>query len=181
MSTGSGAVVAAVGGHRPQIAAGVFLAPTAVVAGWVRIGAGSSVWYGSVLRGEDAEVVLGAACNVQDGAILHADPGYPCLLGDRVSLGHRAIVHGARVADDVLVGMGAVVLNGVRIASWSLVAAGAVLRPGLHVPEGVLVAGVPAKVVRATTEEERELIRYTSSAYRRKAELHAEGLRIPPG
>jgi carbonic anhydrase/acetyltransferase-like protein (isoleucine patch superfamily) len=170
------AIVTAVNGHEPDIAADVFLAPTAVVAGWVRIGAASSVWYGSVLRAEDAEVVLGERCNVQDGSILHADPGYPCLLGDRVSLGHRAVVHGAVVADDVLVGMGAVVLNGARIGSWSVVAAGAVLRPGLQVPEGVLVAGVPAKVVRAVTEDERNLIRHTSAAYLLKSAQHRDAL-----
>ena len=170
------ALVTAVNGHEPDIAAGVFLAPTAVVAGWVRIGAGSSVWYGSVLRAEDAEVVLGQRCNVQDGSILHADPGFPCLLGDRVSLGHRAVVHGAVVADDVLVGMGAVVLNGARIGSWSIVAAGAVLRPGLQVPEGVLVAGVPAKVVRAVSEDERNLIRHTAAAYLDKSAQHRDAL-----
>jgi carbonic anhydrase/acetyltransferase-like protein (isoleucine patch superfamily) len=170
------ALVTAVNGHEPDIAADVFLAPTAVVAGWVRIGAASSVWYGSVLRAEDAEVVLGQRCNVQDGSILHADPGYPCVLGDRVSLGHCAVVHGALVADDVLVGMGAVVLNGARIGSWSVVAAGAVLRPGLQVPEGVLVAGVPAKVVRAVSEDERNLIRHTSASYLLKAAQHRDAL-----
>jgi carbonic anhydrase/acetyltransferase-like protein (isoleucine patch superfamily) len=170
------AVVAAVAGHRPDIAPDVFLAPTAVVVGWVRIGAGGSVWYGSVLRAEDAEVSLGAGCNVQDGSVLHADPGFPCVLGDRVSLGHRAVVHGARVADDVLVGMGAVVLNGASIGSWSLVAAGAVLRPGMQVPGGVLVAGVPARVVRPVTDEERALIRHTATAYLRKSAQHREAV-----
>lgn len=170
------ALVTAVNGHEPDIAADVFLAPTAVVAGWVRIGAASSIWYGSVLRAEDEEVVLGERCNVQDGSILHADPGFPCRLGDRVSLGHRAVVHGALVADDVLVGMGAVVLNGARIGSMSIVAAGAVLRPGLQVPEGVLVAGVPAKVVRAVTEDERELIRHTSAGYLLKSAQHRDAL-----
>jgi carbonic anhydrase/acetyltransferase-like protein (isoleucine patch superfamily) len=163
-----------VGGHTPTVADGVWIAPTATVAGRVSIGAGSSIWYGSVLRAEDEDVVVGAACNVQDGGVLHADPGFPCVLGDHVSLGHRAVVHGAQVSDHVLVGMGAVVLNGCRIGSWSLVAAGAVLRPGLAVPEGVLVAGVPAKVVRETTAHEHDLIRYTASAYREKARLHRD-------
>ncbi len=169
-------LVTSIGGHRPELAADVFVAPTAVVAGRVRIGAASSVWYGSVLRAEDEKVVVGAQCNVQDGSILHADPGFPCVLGDRVSLGHRAVVHGALVADDVLVGMGAVVLNGTRIGSWSIVAAGAVLRPGLEVPDGVLVAGVPAKVVRAVSEDERNLIRHTATAYLLKSALHRDAL-----
>ena len=170
------ALVTAINGHEPDIAADAFLAATAVVAGWVRIGAASSVWYGSVLRAEDAEVVLGERCNVQDGSVLHADPGFPCVLGDRVSVGHRAVVHGAVVAADVLVGMGAVVLNGARIGTWSIVAAGAVLRPGLQVPEGVLVAGVPAKVVRAVSEDERDLIRHTSAAYLVKSAQHRDAL-----
>jgi carbonic anhydrase/acetyltransferase-like protein (isoleucine patch superfamily) len=170
------ALVTAVGGYQPDIAADVFLAPTAVVAGRVTIGAGSSVWYGSVLRAEDEEVTLGTGCNVQDGCVLHADPGFPCVLGDRVSLGHRAVMHGARVADDVLVGMGAVVLNGARIGSFTIIAAGAVLRPGLEVPEGVLVAGVPAKVVRAVSEDERAMIRMTAAAYLHKAGQHRDAL-----
>jgi carbonic anhydrase/acetyltransferase-like protein (isoleucine patch superfamily) len=170
------ALVIAVGRYAPRLAPDVFLAPTAVVAGRVWIGTGSSVWYGSVLRAEDEEVVLGADCNVQDGCVLHADPGFPCVLGHRVSLGHRAVVHGARLADDVMVGMGAVVLNGARVGSWSVVAAGAVVRPGGQVPEGVLVAGVPAQVVRQITDAERALIKQTAAAYRSKAEQHREGL-----
>jgi carbonic anhydrase/acetyltransferase-like protein (isoleucine patch superfamily) len=165
-----------VGGHAPDVAADAWLAPTAVVAGRVRIGAGTSIWYGSVLRAEDEDVTVGGGCNVQDNCVLHADPGFPCILGDHVSLGHRAVVHGAQVFDHVLIGMGAVVLNGGRIGSWSLVAAGAVLRPGMQVPEGSMVAGVPAKVVRATTGHERDLIRYTAAAYLHKAAQHREGL-----
>lgn len=161
-----------VAGHSPSVATGVWIAPTAVVAGQVTIGAGSSIWYGSVLRAEDEEVTLGVGCNVQDGCVLHADPGFPCVLGDHVSVGHRAVVHGAQVFDHVLVGMGAVLLNGCRVGSWSLVAAGAVLRPGMAVPEGVLVAGVPAKVVRETSTHERDLIRYTAQAYQEKADQH---------
>ena len=169
-------VVIPVGPYAPRVAPDAFLAPTGVVAGRVWIGAGSSIWYGSVLRAEDEQVVLGAECNVQDGCVLHADPGFPCVLGDRVSLGHRAVVHGARLADDVLIGMGAVVLNGVHVGSWSLVAAGAVVRPGLAVPEGVLVAGVPARVVRPVSDDERALIKHTAATYRHKAALHREGL-----
>jgi carbonic anhydrase/acetyltransferase-like protein (isoleucine patch superfamily) len=163
-----------VAGHTPLLGPDTWIAPTAVVAGRVSIGAGTSIWYGSVLRAEDEEVVLGAGCNVQDGCVLHADPGFPCVLGDRVSLGHRAVVHGAQIFENVLVGMGAVVLNGGRIGSWSLIAAGAVLRPGMSVPEGVLVAGVPAKIVRDTSPHERDLIKYTAEAYLRKAAQHRE-------
>jgi carbonic anhydrase/acetyltransferase-like protein (isoleucine patch superfamily) len=165
-----------IAGHTPRIAADAFVAPTAVVAGRVTIGAATSVWYGSVLRAEDEEVVLGAGCNVQDGCVLHADPGFPCVLGDHVSLGHRAVVHGARIADHVLIGMGAVVLNGGSVGSFSLVAAGAVLRPGQQIPGGMMVAGVPARIVRPVTDHERELIRHTAAAYVTKAAQHRAGL-----
>lgn len=165
-----------VAGHTPAVAADVFVAPTAILAGRVTLGAGTSVWYGSVLRAEDEEVTLGVGCNVQDGCVLHADPGFPCLLGNQVSLGHRAVVHGARIADHVLVGMGAVVLNGATVGSFSLVAAGAVLRPGQEIPGGMLVAGVPARIVRPVTDHERELIRHTATTYLVKAEQHRAGL-----
>ena len=134
--------------HRPQIAEDAFIAPATVVVGRVRIGARSSVWYGSVLRGDDEEIVVGEDSNVQDLSVMHADPGYPAVLGDRVTVGHRAIVHGARVEDDVLIGMGAILLNGARIGSGSVIAAGAVVTPGAEIPPASLVAGIPAKVLR---------------------------------
>jgi carbonic anhydrase/acetyltransferase-like protein (isoleucine patch superfamily) len=162
----------ALDGHRPQLAGTAFVAPGAVVVGRVRIGARSSVWYGSVLRGDDEEIVVGEETNIQDISMMHADPGYPAVLGDRVTVGHRAIVHGARVEDDVLVGMGAVILNGARIGSGSVIAAGAVVTPGTEVPENSLVAGLPAKVVREARESDREMIRHAFESYVRKSEVH---------
>lgn len=162
-----------IGGHSPDIASDAYIAPMTTVVGRVRIGARSSVWYGCVLRADDEEVVVGAGCNVQDLSLMHSDPGFPAVLGDRVSVGHRAIVHGARVEDDALVGMGATLLNGVSIGSGSVVAAGAVVTPGTEVPPGSLVAGVPAKVVREARESDREMISHTHESYLRKSDLHA--------
>jgi carbonic anhydrase/acetyltransferase-like protein (isoleucine patch superfamily) len=162
----------AIDGHRPQIAADAFIAPMTVVVGRVQIGSRSSIWYGSVLRGDDEVIVIGDDCNVQDLSILHADPGYPAVLGNRVSLGHRSIVHGATIEDDVLIGMGAIVLNGVHIGSGSLVAAGAVVRPGTEIPPGSLVAGVPAQIRRPAGQAEIDMIRSTYEAYQRKSDIH---------
>ncbi len=160
-------------GHAPEIAEGVFVAPGAVVLGRVRIGAGSSVWYGCVIRAEDEEIRIGEDCNVQDGSILHADPGDPTVLGDRVSLGHGAIVHGAEVAADVLIGMRAVVLNGARIGSGSLVAAGAVVRPGTEAPPGSFLVGVPAKVREGAGPDVEVMIEETAREYARLSGIHS--------
>jgi carbonic anhydrase/acetyltransferase-like protein (isoleucine patch superfamily) len=150
--------------------------PLAFVCGDVTLGAGASVWPFAVLRGDNDRVVVGDDSNVQDGAVLHADPGLPCVLGARVSVGHRAVVHGARVADGALVGMGALVLNGARVGAGALVAAGAVVREGFEVPPGMLAAGVPARVLRAVTADETARLERTAAAYVRLQQQHARGL-----
>ncbi|MDP8977178.1 MAG: gamma carbonic anhydrase family protein [Actinomycetota bacterium] len=172
--------LASIDGATPQVADDAFVAPTAVVVGRVWVGARASVWYGSVLRGDDDDIVVGADCNVQDRCVLHADPGEPCVLGERVSLGHGAIVHGARIDDDVLVGMGAVVMNGAHVGSGSLVAAGAVVAPGTRVEPGSLVAGVPGKVRRQVGDAERAMIARTPDSYRRKSALHQAAVHLDP-
>ena len=111
-----------------------FIAPGAVVLGDVTIGKDASVWYGAVIRGDCEAIRIGDETNVQDGCILHADPGFPCILGNRVTLGHAAIVHGATVEDDVLIGMRAVVMNGAKIGRGSIVAVGAVVTEGTEIP-----------------------------------------------
>jgi carbonic anhydrase/acetyltransferase-like protein (isoleucine patch superfamily) len=151
--------------HPEQIHTSAFVAPGAVVVGNVTIGAEASLWFGVVVRGDSEAVVIGPQSNIQDGSILHADPGQPCILGARVSLGHGAIVHGARIEDDVLIGMRATVLNGAHIGSGSVVAAGSVVTPGMVVPPQSLVMGLPAKVVRLVTPQDRELIRGTAQHY----------------
>jgi carbonic anhydrase/acetyltransferase-like protein (isoleucine patch superfamily) len=133
-----------------------FIAPGAVVAGDVTIGPQASVWFQAVIRGDCEAIRIGARSNVQDGSVLHADPGFPCTIGEGVTIGHRAIVHGATVEDNVTVGMGSIILNGARIGRDSIIAAGAVVTEGAEVPPGSLVMGVPGQVRRAVTPEEIE-------------------------
>ncbi len=124
-----------------------FIAPSAILDGDVSIGAEASVWHQAVLRGDSAAIVVGARSNVQDGAVLHADPGVPCLVGEGVSVGHRAVLHGCIVEDGVLVGIGAIVLNGARLGAGSVIAAGALVPEGMAVPPRSLVMGVPGRIV----------------------------------
>jgi carbonic anhydrase/acetyltransferase-like protein (isoleucine patch superfamily) len=135
-----------VNGLTPQVDPSAFVAEGAVLAGDVRLGARASVWFGCVLRSEFEAITIGAETNVQDLTVVHTDIGSPVVLGDRVSVGHRAVLHGCTVEDDVLVGMGAVVLNGAVIGKGSLVGAGAVVTQGMQVPPGSMVLGVPGKV-----------------------------------
>ena len=133
-----------------------YVHPAAHVIADVTLGAHVSVWPTAVLRGDTAPITVGEGSNVQDGAVVHVDHGVPCVIGARVAIGHRAIVHGATVHDDVLVGMGAILLNRVVVGSGSIIGAGAVCREGMVIPPNSLVVGVPAKVIRATTDAERE-------------------------
>jgi len=152
-----------------------FVHSSAVVLGNVTLGARVSVWPTAVLRGDSDAIIVGADCNVQDGAVLHADEGLPTTLGARVSVGHRAIVHGATVEEDCLIGMGAILLNGVYVGSGSLIAAGAVCREGMRIPPGSVVVGVPARVAREATSEIKERIEKTWRAYLQLQEEHRRG------
>ena len=152
-----------------------FIHPLAFVCGDVVLGAHASVWPFAVVRGDNERIAIGAGSNVQDGAILHADPGLPCTLGERVSVGHRAVVHGATVEDEVLVGMGALVLNGAVLGAGSIVGAGAVVREGMVVAPGSLVVGVPARLVRPVDDAEHARIRRTADAYVRLQARHRAG------
>lgn len=160
-------------GTGPDVADDAWVAPTAVLVGQVQLGSASSVWYGAVLRGDAATITVGARTNVQDGCVVHADPGFPASIGDGVVVGHGAVVHGCTVEDGCLVGMGSRVLNGARIGAGSLVAAGAVVLEGTQVPPGSLVAGVPAKVRRPLTDEETAGIRAGADHYVEQARRHA--------
>lgn len=150
----------------PDIDPSAWVAPTATVVGRVRIEPGAVVMFGAVLRGDRDRIVLGAGSNLQDGAVVHADPGSPALIGSGVSIGHGAVVHGCRIGDDCLVGMSSTVLNGAEVGPGSLVAAGAVVLEGSAVPARSLVAGVPAKVRRAVSDEELDRIRANAATYR---------------
>jgi carbonic anhydrase/acetyltransferase-like protein (isoleucine patch superfamily) len=168
------ALITGIGGKDPEIDPEAFVAPTASVIGDVTLEAGASVWYGAVVRGDVERISVGAQSNIQDNCTLHADPGFPVTIGARVSVGHNAVVHGATVEDDCLIGMGATVLNGAVIGAGSLVAAQALVPQGMRVPPGSLVAGVPAKVRRELTEEEREGVTLNGTTYAELAKAHRE-------
>ena len=150
-------------GVTPQVDESTFLAETAVLIGDVRVGPLSSIWYGAVLRGDESPIRIGKGTSVQDNCVLHCDRCSPMVIGDNVTIGHGAVVHGATIGDNVLIGMGAVVLNGAKIGKNSLVAAGAVVKENADIPENSMVVGVPAKIIRTLTPEqiaEREKISY---------------------
>lgn len=144
--------------------------------GDVTLGPHASVWYHAVLRGDMAPIVVGEATNIQDGTIVHVDEGKPALIGARVGVGHRVILHGCTVEDECLIGMGSVLLNGVRIGTGSVVAAGAVVPEGIEVPPGSLVMGVPGRVVRPVDDVLRARIRDTWQHYVAEAERHRGGV-----
>lgn len=133
---------------KPDVHSSAFVAPSADVIGNVEIAAQASVWFGAVLRGDIEPITVGEACNVQDGAVLHTDAGFPCTLEREVTVGHRAVIHGAYCASGSLVGMGAIMLNGSRLGQGAVLAAGALLPEGAEVPAGKLAVGVPARVIR---------------------------------
>jgi carbonic anhydrase/acetyltransferase-like protein (isoleucine patch superfamily) len=144
-------------GRRPRIDPDTYIDPQAAVIGDVTIGAGSSVWPFAVLRGDqDNYVTLGRNSNVQDGSVLHVTPEFPCIVGDFVTIGHRAVVHACRVMNNVRIGIGAVVLDGAVVEEGALVGAGALVPPGKIVPAGWLVMGVPAKPIRKMDAAELE-------------------------
>ncbi|OMH31452.1 gamma carbonic anhydrase family protein [Tersicoccus sp. Bi-70] len=161
------------GDHSPQIDPDAFVAVNATLIGDVSVGAGAGVFYGAVVRADTARIVLGAGSNLQDNVVVHADPDFPATIGSGVSVGHNAVVHGCTVEDDCLIGMNATVLNGAVIGAGSLVAAGAVVLKGTVVPPGSLVAGVPAKVRRELTAEERDGVRANAECYRELSQRHA--------
>ncbi|MFD4420668.1 gamma carbonic anhydrase family protein [Agromyces sp. NPDC058484] len=156
----------------PVVDERAFVAAGAVIVGDVHLAPGSSVWYNAVLRAEAEPIRLGEGANLQDTVVCHVDAGFPLTVGRGVSVGHGAVLHGCTVEDDCLIGMGATVLNGAVIGAGSLVAAGAVVLEGTVVPPGSLVAGVPGKVRRELTDDERAGIRRNADAYLRHVEKH---------
>ncbi|MEO7039388.1 MAG: gamma carbonic anhydrase family protein [Gemmatimonadaceae bacterium] len=148
-----------------SIESSAYIHPLAAVIGDVTLGARASVWPTAVIRADSASIVIGADTNVQDGAVLHVDRGYPIVVGARVSIGHRAVLHGATVEDDCLIAMGAILLNGVVVGAGSLVGAGAVCREGMRIPPRSVVLGVPARVAREATSEITDRIRRTMESY----------------
>ncbi|MDV6012493.1 gamma carbonic anhydrase family protein [Haloechinothrix sp. LS1_15] len=160
-------------GVSPQVADGGWIAPGVYLIGAVEIAAEASVWYGCVLRADNDRISLGPESNLQDGCMVHADPGLPVSIGTGVSVGHGAVLHGCTIEDNTLIGMGATVLNGARIGSGSIVAAGAVVLENTEVPANSLVAGVPGKVRRETSQDERDHIRVNAESYLRHKSTHS--------
>ena len=152
-----------------------FIHPLAFVCGDVSIKARASIWPFVVIRGDTERIEVGEDSNIQDGTIVHADHGFPTIIGDRVGIGHRAIIHGEIIEPDSLVGMGAILLNGVRVGTGSIIAAGAVCKEGMQIPPNSMVMGVPGRIVRDTTEVERERIRATVDSYLRLQAEHQAG------
>jgi carbonic anhydrase/acetyltransferase-like protein (isoleucine patch superfamily) len=147
---------------------GAYAATNAILTGDVTLGRDSGVWFGCVLRGDDAPLVVGARTNVQDLTMIHADPGVPNVIGSEVTIGHRCVLHGARVEDGCLIGMGAILLAGTVVGAESLIAAGAVVREGFVVPPRSLVAGVPGRILRPLTDAEVASIRASAEGYVQK-------------
>lgn len=149
----------------PRIADSAWVADSAQVIGRVEMAADSSVWFGAVLRGDTEDIRIGVGSNVQDGSVVHADPGFPALLGDYVTVGHLVMLHGCTVGDNTLIGMQAVLLNGAKIGRNCIVGAGALVAAGKEFPDGSLIVGSPARVVRELTPEQIADIRIGSEHY----------------
>ena len=155
----------AIGDAEPRVAKGAFVAWNAEVAGDATIGEDSSIWFGVTVRADMAPIRIGSGTNIQDGSVVHVADETPCVVGDRVTVGHGVILHGCEVGDDCLVGMGATLLNGSRIGPGSIVAAGALVTQGKAFPPRSMIMGSPAKAVRTISDEELERIRRNGLEY----------------
>ena len=151
--------------HTPQVAPDAYVADTATVLGRVSLGPRASVWFGAVVRGDNDDIVIGEGSNVQDGAVLHVDPGYPLKIGARVSIGHQAMLHGCTIGDGTLIGIQAIVLNGAVIGPDSLVGAGALVTEGKQFPARSVILGSPARVVREVTDKDLQMLRGAANSY----------------
>lgn len=165
------------GGEHPEIAADAWVTPDANVIGRVRLLAAASVWFGSVLRGDTEWITIGAGSNIQDMSVLHTDVGAELVVGDGVTVGHRVTLHGCRVGDNALIGMGSIILNHAVIGENSIIGAGSLVTEGKEIPPGVLALGTPAKVVRDLSDEERALISASARHYQANAERFRAELR----
>ena len=166
----------AIGGLEPRIAPDAWVAPSADLIGDVRLAALASVWFGAVIRADNTPILVGARSNIQEGAMLHSDPGVPCTVGDDVTVGHHAILHGCKIGDRVLIGMGATVLNRAVIGEDCLVGAGALVTEGKEFPPGYLIVGSPAKAIRPLDDMQRAMLKMSAALYAAKQRECASGL-----
>lgn len=160
------------------VGSGHFVAPTAAVIGRVTLEARSSVWFSCVLRGDTDPIIVGEASNIQDGAVIHADPGFPTTIGRNVTVGHNAMLHGCTIGEGSLVGIGAVVLNGAKIGRGCLIGAGALVTEGVDIPDGSLVLGSPAKVRKTLTDEQQLALAHNADHYVGNAERYLRDLAV---
>ncbi len=165
------------GDHAPQIEPTAWVADSAEVIGKVVMQPGSSVWYGVIIRGDSDTITIGRGSNVQDGSMLHADPGFPLTLGDNVTVGHQCMLHGCTVGDGSLIGIKAVVLNGAKIGKNCLVGAGAVVTEGKEFPDNSLILGAPAKLVKEISVEHAAMLTHAAQHYVDNAERHRTQLK----
>ena len=142
-----------------------WIAPTAVVIGKVKLAKNASVWWGSVLRGDNEPITVGEGSNIQDGCVLHTDPGYPLIIGRHVTVGHMAMLHGCVIGDNALIGIGAVILNGARIGANCLIGAKALIPEGKEIPDNSLVMGAPGQIKRQVSEEHIARMRHSAEHY----------------
>lgn len=159
------------GEHAPEIDPSAWVADTATLLGKVTLEANASVWFGATLRGDNERITIGANSNVQEGTVMHTDPGYPLVVGQNVSIGHQAMLHGCTIGDGSLVGIGAVILNGARIGKGCLVGAAALVTEGKQFPDGSLILGSPAKAVRQLTQEDLLRLQATADSYVARGQL----------
>ncbi|MCX8475964.1 MAG: gamma carbonic anhydrase family protein [Sphingomonas sp.] len=167
----------AIGGHKPQIAPDAWVAPSADLIGDVHLAELASVWFGAVIRADNTPITVGARTNVQDSAMLHSDPGAPCTLGEDVTVGHHAILHGCTIGDRTLIGMGATILNRAVIGEDCLVGAGALVTEGKTFPPGHLIVGSPAKAIRPLDDMQKAMLKASAALYAAKQRDYAQGLR----
>lgn len=167
-----------IGEHQPRLGTGAWVADNARVIGQVEIGAETSVWYGATIRADNDRITIGARCNIQDGAVVHTDAGYPLQIGDEVTVGHQAMLHGCVVGAGSLIGIQTIVLNGARIGSHCLVGAGSLVTEGKEFPDGALIMGRPAKVVRMLDAAQIEGLRASALQYVQQAARHRHLQRI---
>ena len=161
----------------PRVASSAWVAESAQVVGNVHLGDNTSVWFNVVMRGDNEELRVGRGSNIQDGSVVHSDPGYPVTLGDNVTIGHKVMLHGCSVGDGSLVGIGAVVLNGARIGKNCLVGAGSLVTEGKEFPDGSLIVGSPAKAVRQLSPEQLESLKAIPQGYVNNARRYRAGLK----
>ncbi len=165
-------------GIRPQLADGFnWIAPTAILIGQIIVGEGVGIWFGSALRGDNEPITVGDNTNIQENCVMHTDPGYPLTIGEGCTIGHKAMLHGCKIGNNSLIGMGATVLNGAIIGENCLIGAGALVPEGKNIPDNSLVVGVPGKVIRTLDDDAIQALKISAQHYVANAKRFAAGLK----